>query len=65
MNVATATKKIEDQAHELAVLSVETPCFDPEQLARFATIDDQIAVYGVKTLTGLSKEELIADLLGE
>lgn len=65
MNVATKTKTIEAKAHELAVISVETPCIDMEQLARFATLDQQIAMYGVTDLTGLSDEELLKDLLGE
>jgi hypothetical protein len=65
MTVATKTKTIEDKAHELAVLSVQRPCIDMDQLVRFATIDQQIATYGVKDLTGLSDEELLKDLLGE
>ena len=65
MSVATAMQHIEEKAHELAVISVETPCIDMEQLVRFATIDQQIAANGVKDLTGLSDAELLADLLGE
>lgn len=43
----------------------ETVIVDFCQYVRFTAIDEQIARHGVKVLSGLSEDELLADLLGD
>ena len=65
MPSAAIKQDIEHKARKLAQISREETVVDMEQLARFFTIDDKIAIYGKTDLTGLSDEDFLKNILGE